>query len=311
MEADSLLQPCLNALSKDPTLRVRVRAHTDNIGSVAYNKQLSERRANAVLARLFALGVDSSQVIAQGFGEEEPEATNQTEDGRQTNRRAIVEVFQPVRMLPLRGAIIDAETKKPLIGQILIRGRYFRDSLQTDTLGIYETFVPENSNLVIETFSEGYFFETAMLQMKTEPIELPQIALPKIKPGVSFDLKNFYFVGNQAVLLERSEPELNRLLKFMQFTPTTLIEIAGHVNVPNNPPVIEGSWEHNLSIERAKMVHDFLVGQGISRHRMLFRGYGNWEMRFPQARSAKEQELNRRVEIRIMEEKTFNDKKNE
>ncbi|MEO1713196.1 MAG: OmpA family protein, partial [Bacteroidota bacterium] len=222
MEADSLLQPCLDALSKDPTLRVRVRAHTDNIGSVAYNKQLSERRANAVLARLFALGVDSSQVIAQGFGEEEPEATNQTEDGRQTNRRATVEVFQPVRMLPLRGAIIDAETKKPLIGQILIRGRYFRDSLQTDTLGIYETFVPENSNLVIETFSEGYFFETAMLQMKTEPIELPQIALPKIKPGVSFDLKNFYFVGNQAVLLERSEPELNRLLKFMQFNPTTL-----------------------------------------------------------------------------------------
>ena len=170
--------------------------------------------------------------------------------------------------------------------------------------------MPQNSNLVIESFSEGYFFETTMLQMKTQPMELPQIALPKIKPGVSFDLKNFYFVGNQAVLLERSEPELNRLLKFMQFNPTALIEIAGHVNVPNNPPVIEGSWEHNLSIERAKMVHDFLVKQGISRHRMLFRGYGNWEMRFPQARSAKEQEMNRRVEIRIMEEKTFNLKKN-
>ncbi|MEM1220832.1 MAG: OmpA family protein, partial [Bacteroidota bacterium] len=178
-EADSLLQPCLDILQKDPSLRVRVRAHTDNVGSTAYNKQLSERRADSVITRLFALGADSSQVIAQGFGEEEPEASNTTERGRQANRRATVEVFQPVRMLPLRGSIVDSETNMPLPGQVIIRGRYFRDSLQTDSLGVYQTLVPQNSNLVIETFSEGYFFETTMLQVKTKPIEIPQISLPK------------------------------------------------------------------------------------------------------------------------------------
>ena len=301
-DVDSLLNNLVQVLQKDPFLKVRVRAHTDAIGSISYNIQLSEDRATAVRRQLFSMGVDSSQVVAKGFGEGEPQATNNTAEGRQANRRATVEVFQPVKMLPLRGVIVDAETQKPLMALIIIRGRYFIDSLQTDSLGQYETMVPAQSNLVMETFSEGYIFETTMLRVKHAPIEVPKVELPKIKPGIAFDLKNFYFVGNQAVLLERSKPELNRLLKFMQYNPHVRIEIAGHVNVPNNPPVTKVSWEFGLSERRAKMVFDFLDEQGIDRNRMEYNGYGNWHMKFPRATTAKQQEMNRRVEIKILEE---------
>lgn len=298
---DSILSPCIAVLGEDASLRLRVRAHTDAIGSVPYNKDLSERRAAAVLDQLFKLGLDSSQVIAQGLGEEEPQASNATEEGRQANRRATIEIFKPVRLLPLRGEVVDTETQEPVAAKIIIRGRYFRDSIHTDSLGKYETLVPENSNLVVETFAEGYLFETTMLRVKSMPMVLPKIELPKIKPGLSFDLKNFYFVGNQAVLLDKSKPELNRLLNFMVYNPAVHIEIAGHVNHPNNPPLTKDTWEYRLSVERAKMVYDFLLGQGIPAGRMTYQGYGNWQMRFPHARTAKEQELNRRVEIKIQE----------
>lgn len=65
--------------------------HTDSTGSESYNQALSERRADAVRNYLLGRGVGSSQVEAYGRGELEPRASNETEAGRQLNRR--VEVF--------------------------------------------------------------------------------------------------------------------------------------------------------------------------------------------------------------------------
>ncbi len=79
------------------------------------------------------------------------------------------------------------------------------------------------------------------------------------------------------------------------------IEIAGHVNHPNLPPVSETSWEYKLSVARAKLVHDYLLENGIPQNRIIYKGYGNWEMRFPHARTEEQMALNRRVEIRILE----------
>lgn len=70
---------------------VHVVGHTDSVGSVAYNQQLSERRAEAVSAYLYQQGVSRDRVNSYGHGETEPRATNETEAGRQLNRR--VEIF--------------------------------------------------------------------------------------------------------------------------------------------------------------------------------------------------------------------------
>ena len=61
-------------------------------------------------------------------------------------------------------------------------------------------------------------------------------------------------------------------------------------------------------------MYDYLLANGISEKRISFKGYGNWEMRFPKARSESQQAMNRRVEIRILEtgmiidEKVFDNK---
>ena len=70
-----------------PERRVRIEGHTDSIGSDAYNKELSERRALSVNSALIAQGIDPSRITAVGLGEAYPKATNNTEAGRQQNRR--------------------------------------------------------------------------------------------------------------------------------------------------------------------------------------------------------------------------------
>ena len=64
-----------------------VDGHTDSTGSDAYNQELSERRANSVAGYLRSPGVDSRRIIASGFGESQPIASNSTRQGRSQNRR--------------------------------------------------------------------------------------------------------------------------------------------------------------------------------------------------------------------------------
>ena len=66
---------------------IEVAGHTDNTGSDQYNQQLSERRAGAVAAYLGTRSVRQDRIITVGMGEGRPVASNETEAGRQQNRR--------------------------------------------------------------------------------------------------------------------------------------------------------------------------------------------------------------------------------
>jgi outer membrane protein OmpA-like peptidoglycan-associated protein len=68
--------------------RFSIEGHTDSVGSDVYNQTLSEKRAQTVADYLMAAGVSRSSVLSvQGLGETRPLASNDTEDGRQRNRR--------------------------------------------------------------------------------------------------------------------------------------------------------------------------------------------------------------------------------
>jgi len=78
-------------LTKYDRTVVHVVGHTDSVGSDDYNQRLSERRAESVADYLIAAGVPDRRLRTEGRGEREPRATNDTEAGRQLNRR--VEIF--------------------------------------------------------------------------------------------------------------------------------------------------------------------------------------------------------------------------
>jgi outer membrane protein OmpA-like peptidoglycan-associated protein len=68
-------------------LKIRISGHTDHVGSDEANLRLSNDRANSVRDYLVSKGIDALSIEAIGYGESEPVATNDTEEGRQLNRR--------------------------------------------------------------------------------------------------------------------------------------------------------------------------------------------------------------------------------
>jgi outer membrane protein OmpA-like peptidoglycan-associated protein len=74
-------------LKSEPTLKLSIEGHTDNVGAPASNKLLSENRARSVMKAVFAGGIAPGRLIAVGFGQENPIADNRTDEGRSKNRR--------------------------------------------------------------------------------------------------------------------------------------------------------------------------------------------------------------------------------
>ena len=77
---------------------VLVVGHTDATGAAEYNQELSERRADSARTYLLGAGLDPERVTAMGMGEEEPIDTNDTDSGRQANRRVEVAIFASEEM---------------------------------------------------------------------------------------------------------------------------------------------------------------------------------------------------------------------
>ena len=83
-----------NMMAQNPGMEIEISGHTDSVGPDAYNKSLSQKRANAVKDYLVKKGIDSRRVTAVGYGEEKPLASNDDEkEGRELNRRVEFKVI--------------------------------------------------------------------------------------------------------------------------------------------------------------------------------------------------------------------------
>jgi len=81
-------------LEELPTLKIEISGHTDNVGSASYNQGLSENRAKAVVNYLTGKGINKERLLFEGYGFEQPIASNDNEAGRQQNRRTEFKVLE-------------------------------------------------------------------------------------------------------------------------------------------------------------------------------------------------------------------------
>lgn len=91
-KSESELEKILQFLRKNPSVKVEISGHTDNRGSAAYNRTLSQNRANSVVEYLTKNGIQPSRLSARGYGDTQPIASNDTEEGRQLNRRTELKI---------------------------------------------------------------------------------------------------------------------------------------------------------------------------------------------------------------------------
>lgn len=92
-ESISELNRLKRILDDNATMKIEIGGHTDSRGSAEYNKKLSNDRAQSVVNYLIENGIDTSRLTFKGYGKDQPVATNDTDEGRQENRRVEFKVI--------------------------------------------------------------------------------------------------------------------------------------------------------------------------------------------------------------------------
>ena len=199
----------------------------------------------------------------------------------------------PVYTLVLR----DGQSKAPIAGRISlqgapeINGSYFASQLSINLKqplkkGFLKVEVP------------GYF----PVEYKEHRIPLgatytDTIYLNGFKAGELTKLEQVYFSAGLPEIMEESYAQLNRLRDLLLLNPQINIEIHGHVNLDEN----SAKKAQKLSKQRAEMVKNYLVQNGVAAKRLYPIGFGSSKPVYKTPKDEEEKEANRRVEILIKE----------
>ena len=90
VELDRVVQ----LLKENPGIEIEMSAHTDSKGADDYNYRLSDDRARSVREYIVSKGIDEKRIVSQGYGETKPVSTNETDEGRQLNRRVEFKIIK-------------------------------------------------------------------------------------------------------------------------------------------------------------------------------------------------------------------------
>lgn len=126
--------------------------------------------------------------------------------------------------------------------------------------------------------------------------------LGNVKKNETARLKNINFIPGSHNFMPESTPELETLFTYLQKNKKVKIQLEGHIccQVNDQDGYDYDTREYNLSSNRAKAVFDFLVGKGIAADRMTYIGLAHTKP-LTDEKTPADEEMNRRVEVRIME----------
>lgn len=126
-----------------------------------------------------------------------------------------------------------------------------------------------------------------------------------MRSGTVVKLKNVYFPADRHVMKPESMEALEKLYQVLKENPNLKISIEGHVCcIRDAPDAFDiDSYEPHLSVNRAKAIYKYLIDKGIDANRLTYAGYGRRRPIIDIEQSEEDAEKNRRVEIRVTENK--------
>lgn len=136
-DADALLDDIATALQNFPQWRLRITGHTDISGTPAHNDKLSLDRANAIKQALVNRGIAASRLEALGMGQNQPVASNNTNEGRALNRR--------VELVRLDATETEAKRLLKSMSDYLASQKFISFGFDTN----YEVVTKDNQKLLL------------------------------------------------------------------------------------------------------------------------------------------------------------------
>ena len=145
---------------------------------------------------------------------------------------------------------------------------------------------------IVTSSAEGYFFASKeIIAGETNSVEL--FVVP-IELDGRLALNNITFETNSATLKKNSQFELDQVIELMKVNPKVSLEISAHTD-----DVGDENSNLKLSDKRAKSAWDYLIGKGVSKERLVPKGYGETKPLLPND-SDENRAQNRRVELRVL-----------
>ena len=208
----------------------------------------------------------------------------------------------------IKGLITNKETKKPM-GDVKVEiytEDGFSNYTKSDENGIYifEGLKP-STIYTIRTSKHGYFSESRVSTLpkidkstvfsRINGYDL-DFELLKIQVKTEILLSNIYYDFNKSSLRETSKVELNKLASMLIETSKVIVQISAHTDEIGSP-----SYNLKLSAARAQSVVDYLIIKGITRNRLIAKGYGESNLLIKNARTDAEHQANRRTTFKVVE----------
>jgi len=302
------LDSLITLVKRENVAKIIIQANTDSLGGIESNEKLSFNRGKAIVDYLQKKGLEMNLIDIRAYGQFNPIADNRTAEGRAKNRRVSIHVMGPydpnafLQKAIVKGQVLDGQTNVPLPNSrvlMLYLGGF--DTVYTDIDGRFEKEFATMTTVEVRVYAKNFFFNAKLAQLTNKAsINLVFKLEPAIIGGKMF-LSNLYFKSGTALLMASSEKALEGILTFMQYNENLKFEIGGHINRPNELAVTKESPSYVLSEARAKAVYDYLAENGIPTSRLGYKGYGNFEMIYPNAQTEIQEQMNRRVELKIVE----------
>jgi outer membrane protein OmpA-like peptidoglycan-associated protein len=210
--------------------------------------------------------------------------------------------FYNEELIELSGIVVDEE-QKPVEANITLVDQKGDTVLtrQTAKDGSYKFNAPVKKNFeyTINFYNDRNFSLSKNLSLKdtTETKHLSTV-LPKLKKGAKNSVGTINFIPGETMYLQRSVPSIMNLYQLLERNQKLKIKLIGH---SNGRDMLGEVGVIKFTKNRAISIQDFLVKKGIDISRIEIDGKGDHEMLFPVNGTLKQQELNRRVEVMVLE----------
>ncbi|MEA5140766.1 OmpA family protein [Arcicella rigui] len=219
---------------------------------------------------------------------------------------------RPARTLPnqsesvvlVSGKVIDGKTGKvpsnaQIIYEDLTNGKELGIATPDPVTGVYKVVLPYGKNYGISTKIDGYIstsqnIDLSKISGKYLEVDGKDMTVKPIEAGTKVEMNNIFFEFGKAALKPESFPELNRIANFFKTNTKLISEVSGHTDNVGTDEV-----NNRLSQERADVVRNYLLSQGVTPERIKAQGYGKTRPKVAND-TPENQAINRRVEFEIL-----------
>ena len=216
-----------------------------------------------------------------------------------------VQTAPPVPLtVTIKGKIVNSKTKLPMEADILfgeMKDKYYQN-IDFSKDGEFSITIPKGEEYKIMAQKSGYIGHPTTIKVEKYK-GFPggfhlDLVLDSIEEEGKITLNNLYFKQSEAIILEKSFPELENLADILKENKNLDITIQGHTDNTGKAEDLQA-----LSEQRAKAVRDFLIAQNIKPERVQVEGLGGTQPIFPTPKNEEQRQKNRRVEVKISKKK--------